>query len=516
MDTPDNAPLPSDPFLYQPRFDCRSGELVGAKLYLVHPQRNDNVVITAVSSACLATLREACQQISAWNQTYAKRIVLTLGARLEALCDPAFSNRLNAILLDTRLEPRCLELNIITAQAEIPESMTETLQHLKSCGIRFTISAASPANARLAWLRRLPVDSLEVPARLVQDVAADPEGVAIVRALITRAHKMHLTVSAKGIDNAHTASVLVANGCDLMQGPLFGSALPPDGFGKLLAADQRLDGSLLRGPTPDRTLLLVDDEDNILSSLRRLLRREGYTILTANGGKAGLEVLAAHPVDVIVSDQRMPGMTGVEFLRKAKDMYPDSVRMVLSGYTDLQSVTDAINEGAIYKFLTKPWDDAMLRANIEEAFRRKALSDENQRLGSELQHANQELERMNERLKCVLADQDRRLRMDEAALSLTQEALAVMPVPLLGIDPGGMIALANRAAEGLFAECIPLIGLDANEILPAEFTPLLDASRGCVEITCGDRRFRVEAHPLGEKNSSRGTLLSFTCRTDAS
>ncbi len=516
MDTAGNPPLPDTAFLYQPRFDCRSGELVGAKFYMERPQRNDNVVITAVSSVCLATLREACQQISTWNQTYGKRIVLTLGARLDALCDPAFNHGLNAILLDTRLEPRCLELNIITSQAEIPDTTAAALQHLKSCGIRFAISAASPANARLAWIKRLPVDSLEVPARLVQDVAADPEGVAIVRALISRAHKMKLTVSAKGIDNAHTASVLLANGCDLMQGPLFGSALPADAFAQLLAADRRLDASLLCGPAPDRTLLLVDDEDNILSSLRRLLRREGYTILTANSGKAGLEVLAAHPVDVIVSDQRMPGMTGVEFLRKAKDMYPDSVRLVLSGYTDLQSVTDAINEGAIYKFLTKPWDDAMLRANIEEAFRRKALSDDNQRLGSELRHANTELERINERLKCVLADQDRRLRMDEAALSLTQEALAVMPVPLLGIDPGGMIAFANRAAEGLFANHTPLIGLNADEVLPADFTLLLAAGQGHAEISCGTRSFRVEAHPLGEQNNSRGTLLSFTCRADAS
>jgi response regulator RpfG family c-di-GMP phosphodiesterase len=169
----------------------------------------------------------------------------------------------------------------------------------------------------------------------------------------------------------------------------------------------------------------VDDEENILSSLRRLLRRDGYTILTATGGLAALELLATHPVDVIISDQRMPGMTGVEFLRKAKDMHPDSVRLMLSGYSDLQSVTDAINEGAIYKFLSKPWDDAMLRANIEEAFRRKLLADENRRLSSELKDANEALARINTQLQEVLADQQRRLSMEEAALGITQEALAV-------------------------------------------------------------------------------------------
>ena len=120
----------------------------------------------------------------------------------------------------------------------------------------------------------------------------------------------------------------------------------------------------------ERTLLLVDDEENITASLVRLLRRDGYTILRASSGQEGLDLLARHMVGVIVSDQRMPGMTGTEFLGKVKELYPDTVRIVLSGYTELNSVTDAINRGAIYKFLTKPWEDDLLRANVEEAFQR--------------------------------------------------------------------------------------------------------------------------------------------------
>jgi len=118
----------------------------------------------------------------------------------------------------------------------------------------------------------------------------------------------------------------------------------------------------------ERTLLLVDDEENILSALTRLLRRDGYHILRASSGREGLELLAANAVGVIISDQRMPEMSGTEFLSKVKDMYPDTVRIVLSGYTELNSITDAINRGAIYKFLTKPWDDDLLREHIREAF----------------------------------------------------------------------------------------------------------------------------------------------------
>lgn len=138
----------------------------------------------------------------------------------------------------------------------------------------------------------------------------------------------------------------------------------------------------------ERSLLLVDDEENILSALTRLLRRDGYRIFRATSGMAGLELLGQHDVGVIVSDQRMPELTGVEFLSKVKDLYPDTVRIILSGYTDLNSVTDAINQGAVYKFLTKPWDDGLLRKNIDEAFQHYELKRENRHMAGELQNVN--------------------------------------------------------------------------------------------------------------------------------
>lgn len=512
MDSPDHATTAAPPLLYQPRFDSRNGQLVGATLHLATPQ--EDVIIERADATGLALLLHGCQRAGAWNSTCGRRLTLSAGARIEALCDTDFAVSLNNVLLTSRLEPGCLELNIITGQSEIPDTCAAALRHLKACGIRFIISVASHTNALLAWMGRLPVDSIEVPAGLVQDLTTAPEGVAIVRALVTRAHNMNLKVCADSIVSPHSASVMQACGCDYLQGPLLSDGIAPEAFEALLARDEPMDASLVRGPTLERTLLLVDDEQNILSSLRRLLRRDGYTILTATSGKQGLEVLASNQVDVIVSDQRMPAMTGVEFLHKAKDMHPDTVRLVLSGYTDLQSVTDAINEGAIYKFLTKPWDDAMLRANIEEAFRRKAMSDENQRLAAELQHANQELERINERLTAVLADRERRLGLDEAALSLTQEALAVMPLPVLGVDPDGMIAFSNGAAENLFSDQAPLLGLGADEVLPEEFRALLQTGTGQAELHCGTRLFRVEAHPLGAQSPRRGCLLTFTCHAD--
>lgn len=141
----------------------------------------------------------------------------------------------------------------------------------------------------------------------------------------------------------------------------------------------------------NRTILLVDDEPNILSALTRLLRPAGYNILRATSGEEGLKLLAQNEVGIIVADQRMPEMTGVEFLRKARDLCPDTLRIVLSGYTELNSITDAINQGAIYKFLTKPWEDDLLRTEIEEAFLHYEMQRENARLTAELKTANEKL-----------------------------------------------------------------------------------------------------------------------------
>lgn len=117
-----------------------------------------------------------------------------------------------------------------------------------------------------------------------------------------------------------------------------------------------------------RRLLILDDEPNILRALKRLLRRDGYEIHTVTSAQEALNLLALHEFQVVLSDQRMPEMTGTDFLSRVKDLYPDTIRIVLSGYTDLDSVTDAVNRGAIYKFLTKPWDDEQLRDQIRQAF----------------------------------------------------------------------------------------------------------------------------------------------------
>jgi response regulator RpfG family c-di-GMP phosphodiesterase len=113
-------------------------------------------------------------------------------------------------------------------------------------------------------------------------------------------------------------------------------------------------------------ILLVDDEPEILFSLRGLLRME-FELYTAESGAEALEILHRHPVHVIMTDQRMPQMTGVELLRRAQDECPEAIRIVFTGYADIKAVIDAINQGQVYRYLTKPWDPDELVTVLHQA-----------------------------------------------------------------------------------------------------------------------------------------------------
>jgi FixJ family two-component response regulator len=262
----------------------------------------------------------------------------------------------------------------------------------------------------------------------------------------------------------------------------------------------------------ERTLLLVDDEENITSALVRLLRQDGYRILRANSGQAGLDLLEKNEVGVIISDQRMPGMTGVEFLSKVKEHYPETVRIVLSGYTELNSVTDAINRGSVYKFFTKPWEDDLLRANIKEAFQHYEMKMENVRLTRDLEDANDELQVINRELEQRVEEKTREVLRNWNVLKISQEVLEHLPVAVIGIGDDGIVAIANQSARKLFSAggTEPMLGEMASDVLPADL------------LSCkvdGEKQERLRYKladgrdvncwrcPMGEKSLSRGEVL---------
>jgi len=262
------------------------------------------------------------------------------------------------------------------------------------------------------------------------------------------------------------------------------------------------------------TILIVDDEPGILNSLLRLFRKEGYRLLTASDGQAGLDIMAQEPVDLVISDQRMPGMSGVEFLRKVKEKYPDTIRIVLSGYSHVDTITSAINEGNVYKFVTKPWVDEDLKITVRRGLEQYELQKQHKALLAQVETQKRELEELNRSLERRIQEQTQSLLIQNRALRLSQEILENLPVAVLGISEDRIAVLANRRAHELFGEDARLVGRSAQEFLPEELRLQLDA----VFETGQLRRLKselpdssiqeVQLIPMGLLGQTRGVIIT--------
>lgn len=170
-------------------------------------------------------------------------------------------------------------------------------------------------------------------------------------------------------------------------------------------------------------ILCVDDEPNILSSLRRLFRTKGYHVLTADGGNAGLDILKTESVDLVISDMRMPEMDGACFLEHVQARWPDTIRLLLTGYADIQSTIDAINRGKIYHYIAKPWDDNDLLLIVRQAIEREFLEREKRRLEELTQRQNEELRALNASLETKVEERTAALTQAHDQLVATNEKL---------------------------------------------------------------------------------------------
>jgi len=159
----------------------------------------------------------------------------------------------------------------------------------------------------------------------------------------------------------------------------------------------------------NHSVLFVDDEVNILKALQRLLRSESFEVLTASHAAEALELIDHRQPQVIVSDQRMPEMSGVDFLASVRDRHSDVVRMMLTGYTDMTIAVEAINRGEIYRLITKPWNDEELKATLRQAFDHYDLKAEIKRLNQITREQNFKLQDMNKNLEEKVRDRTKQL-----------------------------------------------------------------------------------------------------------
>lgn len=256
-------------------------------------------------------------------------------------------------------------------------------------------------------------------------------------------------------------------------------------------------------------VLMVDDEQSIIASLKRLLRREGYNLHTANSGDEALQIMEEHgPFDLVMSDFRMPGMTGAELLRKVRDRAPDTIRIILSGYSEVHSIIDAINDGAIYKYLTKPWNDEELKLHLRRAMEQRQLKNANAQLAAEVSRQNQKLRELNQAL-------DRKAQDADLGLSFTQELMEYIHAGVLCIDPHGLVVGANtRMSELLADQPFELIGMPMQEVIPDAVCDVLPDVLACPPFSSGrvalrGRQMQWSCRPFHRDDEVRGQVITF-------
>lgn len=262
-------------------------------------------------------------------------------------------------------------------------------------------------------------------------------------------------------------------------------------------------------------ILCVDDEANVLKSLKRLFLDEDYEIITAESGRKGIALLEQHgPVQVVISDYRMPEMDGIAFFKEVHDRWPDTVRIVLSGYADTAVVVAAINEGQVYKFIPKPWNDDELKVTIAKAVERYFLVKANNDLNLELQQANDELSLIAAQLEKKVAERTEELLFQNKVLRHSQVILNTLPMGVIGFDRDGVLVQRNRFAEEVLRNFrYSSLGASMAEVLPPEWVDMLEEVQPGKVVSRGfhlaGRQFCVRGAMMSEPDGQIGAVLVF-------
>jgi diguanylate cyclase (GGDEF)-like protein/PAS domain S-box-containing protein len=367
--------------VYQPKVQLGSGRIAGLEALLrwqrpghgmVSPQDfipvlEETGLIVHVGRWVIQT---ACRQIARWIGGEVGPMQVSVNVSGRQFVGGDLEADVVGALQESAIPPALLELELTESSLMANTERTiVTLQSLKRRGVQISIDDFGTGYSSLAYLRRFPIDKLKIDIAFIRYVTTNPDDAAIVLAIISMAHSLKLEVVAEGVETEAQLSYLARHGCDQIQGFYFSRPLPLQEAEQLMLGHHTLPIPGVEPRSDRMTLLLVDDDAFILSSLQSVLNQDGYQILLAESAEEAFEQLAHHEVQVILCDQRMPGMEGTEFLSRVRVLYPACLRIVLSGASDLAGIMEAMNKGAVQRFYPKPWDSKVLRENIREAFR---------------------------------------------------------------------------------------------------------------------------------------------------
>lgn len=369
---------------YQPQINLATGRLTGVEALLrwhspeLGEVTPDKFIPVAEETGLIVPIGEwvllsACGQNKCWQNAQLPHFPVAVNLSARQFREVDFCQTIEKVLATTGLDPRFLDLEITESMVlRDVDRIGSILNNLKELGTTLSMDDFGTGYSSLSYLRRFPFDKLKIDKSFVREITSDPHNAAIAKAVIAMAHSLGMNVIAEGVETLGQLNYLRTHACDEMQGFLFSKAVSADELEQLLR-----EGRCLKIPPadhlPDKTILVVDDEENVVRSIKRLFELEGYRVLGATSVTQGFDILSLNRVGVILSDYRMPEMNGAEFLGRVKGLYPDTIRIIISAHADLTSVTEAINVGAAYKFLKKPWGEDDLKVQVTEALRQYHL-----------------------------------------------------------------------------------------------------------------------------------------------
>lgn len=366
--------------VYQPVFSTISHKVVGMEALVRwrNPQRGlimpDQFIPLAEDLGMINqighwVLNEACAQARRWLDQGAGDFSLSVNVSRVQMRGRKLLEDVRRALDASRLHPAFLDLELTeTAIMANVEEAGWVMGELRKMGVQLSMDDFGMGQSSLAHLQRFPVNRMKIDRSFVSAVPDDVKAARICRAIIALAHEFGFAVVGEGVEKSVQLAFLERNGCEFVQGFLLGHAVAGDAMLGILREPKHYRREVADS-SESGAILLVDDEQNVLRALARLLRRDGYRIFTASSFGDAFNILGNQRVQVVISDHRMPEGKGTEFLSRVKATHPNTVRLILSGYADVTAVTEAINGGAVYRFLTKPWADDDLRESVRDAMR---------------------------------------------------------------------------------------------------------------------------------------------------
>lgn len=366
---------------YQPQVSLRSGKVVGIEALLRwrHPELGlvgpAHFIAFAEETGLIIpigewVLRRACAQNQQWQAAGLAAIPVAVNVSAKQCAHPELEALVRRALVESGLPAHFLELELTESISMAdPEESVPMMERMKRIGVMLSIDDFGTGYSNMSYLRRFPIDRLKLDISFVRDITTDPGSLAIADAIITMSHSLNVEVVAEGVETEGQLALLASRDCDIVQGYFFSKPLPVAQLEQLLRDGRRLPSALTARPSDAPSVLVLDDDPLLLEYLELVLGSEGYAVHATTEPLRAFELLARHEVAVVLCDQRMPAMTGIEFVTRVKSMYPQTIRIMLSAYDDALVTRQAINLGAVYKFIEKSSSHEEVKQAVEDAFR---------------------------------------------------------------------------------------------------------------------------------------------------